>query len=58
MELERLEKLVGINKIRLNLRKNRLICPLQRTNRKQNSLEVGREMNAMKSKCLESRNAV
>lgn len=28
MELERLEKMVSINKIRLNMGENRLICPV------------------------------
>lgn len=28
IELGRLEKMVGINKIRLNMGKNRLVCPV------------------------------
>jgi len=40
IELERLEKMVGINKIRLNLGKARLTCPLWGTNLKENSHKV------------------
>lgn len=39
MELQRLEKMVGINKIRLNLKKNRLICPLWGMNLKESAIK-------------------
>lgn len=53
-----MEQMVGIDEVRLNLWKIRLICPLWWTNLKKTSRKVGREKNAMKSKCLESRNTL
>lgn len=56
-EVERLGEMVDVNKIRLNLRKNRLKCPQWESKLEQNSHKVGRGWNAVKSKCLEGRNA-